>query len=239
MGASSDIWMEPADHERYGTTYAGAELDEGTRALLAKFAATSVMTQQGFSYFDALVSFLYSLVGAEIILVGMLDPDVPGCVQTLAVFEEGVRSENMRYRLSGTPCSTVIGPRNMCVYARGVAQLFPRDEVLVRMNAEGYCGMPLLDASGRMIGLLAMVTVRPIEEPERLLDVLQVFGRRSSLELEHLIALKDAAEDLDHLESHIAEEERLISRFLTRTTSCEGPTGTNEGDGHGELAPEA
>ena len=82
-----------------------------------------------------------------------------------------------------TPCETVVG-REPCVYPRGVQGLFPEDEALARGGIESYIGCPLTGASGKPLGLLAALDVKPIDQPDFVESMLRVFAARAAAELE-------------------------------------------------------
>lgn len=87
--------------------------------------------------------------------------------QTLALAD----AENLRapssYALAGLPCQTVLGGMPVAVPCN-VAEFHPG-----AVGMQAYCGEPLLDRQGRVIGLLAVEDSRP----------------RSSTELQHVAAL--------------------------------------------------
>jgi len=99
--------------------------------------------------------------------------------------------EEMVYDLHGTPCENVIG-KVLCVYPSGVAQLFPQDRILAQLEVEGYAAIPLWNSRGVGIGLLGVLSRRPLQNTPLMETVIQIASSRVAQELEamsHLEAL--------------------------------------------------
>src|SRR3989442_14364516 len=84
-----------------------------------------------------------------------------------------------------TPCREVVKGATRH-YGAGRQRLFPKDVILVELGAESFLGIPMLDASGRVIGHLAVMDDKPMEEPPRGMSVLKFFASRAAAELERL-----------------------------------------------------
>src|SRR5260221_1404374 len=118
--------------------------------------AQGVSGETGDAFFSSLVRHLARALQAEYVLVGVLTPEGEG-VATLAVQAHGKVAANFEYALAGTPCANVT-EQQVCSYPSGVQQLFPQDILLVDMCAEGYTGSPMIDSSGRCVGLICAIT---------------------------------------------------------------------------------
>jgi PAS domain S-box-containing protein len=93
------------------------------------------------------------------------------------------------YGLDDTPCDLVIHQEKICTYPVGVQALFPKDQDLVALNAQGYVGVPIMSASGKdVIGHLAVLDNRPLKLSESQMAILKLFAARASREIEHLRA---------------------------------------------------
>ena len=91
--------------------------------------------------------------------------------------------DNFEYDLTHTPCRQVVSA-SICSYPSGVQRLYPEDRLLADMKVEGYVGTPLLDSSGRALGLMVVLYNRPIANPKLAESVLQTFAVRAGAELE-------------------------------------------------------
>jgi len=214
-------WREPIDLGSYGPAALGEDLPPSAERLLTRLVVAQVFRTGGAQFFDALARFLNTAVDADLVFVGVLDPREPGVVNTKVTFADGERVENFSYQIEGTPCSTVLGPQNLCLYPDNVAELFPEDAALVEMGAHGYAGMPLIDRNGKVIGICALVTREPIEDPPSLIRLMRLFGNRAELELERALAIRAATEEVVEIERLSLEEERLLHAALSETLGDE------------------
>ncbi|MDH3999486.1 MAG: GAF domain-containing protein, partial [Desulfuromonadales bacterium] len=143
-------------------------------------------SETGEQFFEILVVQLCQALKADVAVVGKLVADAELTeVQTLAVYADGRLKPNFNYDFRGTPCEKVLG-RNACVYPKGIQQLFPEDEMLAQMQAEGYAGVPLVDSHGRVLGLFTVLFNQEIPEPLLVEQLLRLFAVRACSELERL-----------------------------------------------------
>ena len=205
---------EHADPSRYGPSAVLTSLEPQERARLLDVARGAVFDRSGSDFFSGLAHLLYALVGAELVLIGQIAPDDPTKVQTIARYTRGERGVNYTYDLAGTPCETVVGPAKLCAYPQGIAGIFPDDEELEQMGAQGYVGLPLFDRSGTMIGLLALVTTGPIADVETVSSLLRLMGTRASLELEYQIAMQSADSQVDTIAGLLDDADRALRAAL-------------------------
>ncbi|HTC91030.1 MAG TPA: sigma-54 dependent transcriptional regulator [Bryobacteraceae bacterium] len=144
--------------------------------------AKGVSGETGEAFFRSLVRYLASGLDAAYVFVGALQPDGKH-IATLAVHGPEGEAPAIEYALKGTPCANVV-QQKVCSYQQGVQQLFPQDKLLRMVGAEGYVGSPMVDSSGRCLGLICAVTRRPIENPRLAEALLKIFATRAQSELE-------------------------------------------------------
>lgn len=149
--------------------------------------AHTVSSSGGDEIFHVLAANIASILNMEFAMIAELSGDRPDKARTIAVTAGGERLKNFEYQLAGTPCAYVAG-KTLCIYPRGVAGLFPEDEMLRQMDIEGYGGIPLFDSTGRLFGILAVMDTRPFADTEFLVSMLRVFGIRAAAELERRIS---------------------------------------------------
>lgn len=208
-------YHEPLRRGAYG---AGPSLPQSQADSLVKLVAASVLTRTGESYFDSLLRLFSVQFDMQLGLVGAIDSAGEN-IGTLVTFERGRRVANFGYPLKGTPCETIFSPTQICVYPQDVAELFPADEILDEIGAVGYVGMPLFCRDGEAIGILALCSATPIMDPEGIAAMLKVFGKRSSIELEHLLAVQRAHASAALLEQAAHDEECSLADFVQRLDS--------------------
>lgn len=121
-------------------------------------------------------------------VIAIKDEERPGHLSTVAFAVDGERFEDVCYEVAGTPCEDMMHgfPR---VYDNGVQSLFPSDKMLADLGLEAYAGVPLYDAAGNVIGLIAALYDNPIDNADLVLSSLQIIAERVSLEIER--AAKD------------------------------------------------
>ncbi|HSF46910.1 MAG TPA: GAF domain-containing protein, partial [Burkholderiales bacterium] len=140
------------------------------------------------------------------------------CARSRAFWKADGFGENFEYEVPGTPCMEVLDGQ-VCHYVAHVQELFPDDKDLVSLGAESYIGAPLVGASGEVIGHVAILDTKPIEEASVGMSVLKVFASRAGAELERLKAdegLKRALAELERLKNQLQDEKHILARRAHR-----------------------
>ncbi|MEQ8229370.1 MAG: PAS domain-containing protein [Rhodospirillales bacterium] len=119
----------------------------------------------------------------DIVLIGGISDDGTA-VETMVAVESGRLLENFRYELAGSPCETVVSKSEMCVFAHGVADQFPRDVAIREQGIEGYVGIPLMGSDGGCSGLIVAMCRSALVLDQSCNSVLQFFAGRVSAEIE-------------------------------------------------------
>ncbi len=105
-------------------------------------------------------------------------------VRMLAFWKGNDFGEPFEYGLPGTPCDAVINEARSCYYPVGIQALFPKDQDLVSLSAQGYVGVPIFDSNEEVIGHLAVLDSKPMVIEDRELSILRIFASRAAIELE-------------------------------------------------------
>ncbi len=140
-------------------------------------------------------------------------------LRTLAFWMGQGFGDNFEYAVTGTPCEIVTGEYGCSFYSTDVQTLFPDDQDLVDLQAESYIGIPLLDSSGNLMGHLAALDNKPMENRDYLESIMQIFTARAAAEMERKQteeALQESAEqlaktlhDLRLAQSHLVQSEKM------------------------------
>jgi PAS domain-containing protein len=96
------------------------------------------------------------------------------------------------YNLDGSPCEGVVKQAARTLRS-GVRAMFPEDEVLQDLGVESYVGRPLYSSAGKVIGLMVLMSRKPICDAERAETMMEIFAGRASAEFErrqHELAMK-------------------------------------------------
>nr|AUN37681.1 response regulator of zinc sigma-54-dependent two-component system [uncultured bacterium] len=158
--------------------------------------AEGLSGQTGEAFFHSLVRCLASAIEADFVLVGVLQPGGDR-IKTLAAYGDGAEIPTFEYALDGTPCANVVEKR-LCSYRDGIQEMFPRDLMLAQIGAQGYVGSPMIDSSGRCLGLVCALTRRPLEHAKPSEALLQLVAIHAAAELER----KNYQDDLARSEQH-------------------------------------
>jgi len=171
-----------------------------TEVLLKIAAGTTAVT--GEDFFRSLVASLASALKVRYIYLSELLEPERDRFATLAVWEDGELRENFEYDLAGTPCEEVArtGQRYFC---QNVQQTFPHDHFLKEKQVESYCGTPLLDRSGRVLGVLDVLHDQPMASMADIGPIITIFADRATAELNRLRAEEVLKKREEHLRTII------------------------------------
>ncbi len=95
---------------------------------------------------------------------GVVESTGDGVARVLALWDSGAPGQTFGYDLAGTPCETVYASNGGCFYPDRVTELFPRDEILIKMQAVGFYGQVMRDADGRVAGHVFAVDDKPMDD---------------------------------------------------------------------------
>ncbi|MGF1480377.1 MAG: PAS domain S-box protein [Cyanophyceae cyanobacterium] len=181
-------------------------LEDALRNLAAGIPATD-----GEAFFQSLVQYLAQSLNTEYAFVGELAQ--PDQIRTVAVCADGAMVTNFAYDLPDTPCQGVVRGQ-ICLYPNRVQQRFPQDELLAAMQAESYVGAPLTGSTGKVLGLIAVLSRKPLRDLALIEEILHLFAVRAGAELERRqaeTALRNSEEKFRQLAEHIREVFFIIS----------------------------
>jgi len=188
-------------------TLVSAALARAHREKQLREVAETVTDRYGEAYFRLVVQHVAEALDVEYSIIGRLSETRRELV-TLAVYAKGKIIDNFVRVLEGTPCGEV-ATGGCCYYPQDVLREFPNDRFLAGLGISGYVGAPLLDATGRPIGLLVAVSPSPILNGDEARSLLQIFSAQVSAELERI-----------HAEEALRESSQFNQQVIT--TAREG-----------------
>jgi len=146
-------------------------------------AALAVSQSEEVTLYRQLARYLSTILGVDGAFIATVAAERPRELQMLAFHLDGKVQENFTYPLAGTPCETVVG---QCyrLYPERLTQLFPLDEDFRQLGLQSYAGHPLTAAAGRPLGLIAVVSRRPFDDPAMIEATLRIFAVRVVAEVE-------------------------------------------------------
>jgi PAS domain S-box-containing protein len=153
-------------------------------------AALAVSKAEGEALFRELARYLAAILHVDAVLIATVDPSARSQMQVRAMHLDGKVLENFSYALAGTPCATVFG-QQFRFYPSRLGELFTLDGDFGSLGFDSYAGHPLTDSAGRPLGLIAVLSRRPLENPAFVESVQRIFSVRVIAELDR-VAARDA-----------------------------------------------
>jgi PAS domain S-box-containing protein len=169
----------------------GAAPAGGAKVLHAALAQALLATGEagGDRVFQDLALYLTTALSADAGFVARIDAGDGAQATTLGLYAFGAVRDNATYPLPGTPCDTVVQGTRLQLIASGAAARFPSLTQLFGVAVAGYAGLPIVDAHGRALGLIAVVSREPMTIDAALAEsLLRIFCLRAAAELERRAA---------------------------------------------------
>ena len=187
--------------------------EETLRSIVEGTAAVT-----GGDFFAALVRHLAFAIGSRYAFLTECTDATKTRVRTLAFWAGDSFAENIEYDLALTPCERVIAG-NVCHYPSGLQNLFPGDADLAELEIESFVGIPVCDASGEVLGHLAVLDSRPMPDASWALPLLKIFAARAGAELERLRTeqeLRRALAEVEQLRNQLHAENIYLQEEIRR-----------------------
>lgn len=200
------------------------QAEETLRSIVEGTAAVT-----GGDFFSALVRHLAGAIGVRYAFVTECTDQTKSRVRTLAFWSAGSLAGNIEYGLDGTPCEQVIDGQ-VCHHSKDLQELFPRDRDLVTLGAESFIGLPMADASGEIIGHLAVLDDKPLIDASRAMSLLTIFAARAAAELQRLKAeqeLRQALTQVEQLKNRLHAENIYLQEEIRREHNFEEIVGNS------------
>ncbi len=125
----------------------------------------------------------------EYALIAQVDDQNPGFAKTLAVWSGNKFLEKFSYSLKDSPCERVM-QEGLCLFPDKVQKLFPTDHLLVDMQARSYVGIPLKNSANKVIGIIALLSKKPMQKEQINENLLSSLAVRVAIEIEQCNSLE-------------------------------------------------
>ena len=172
----------PAESARVDEALDLAVVNHAHAEATLRMIVERVEAEAGERFLPSLVRHLADALGVQYAFVSEISEDRTR-FWTLAVWGRGTFLSNFEIPLRGTPCEAVLNGHTSH-HPRHLQLLFPSDAGLVDWRGESYCGVPLVDFSGKVVGHLAIVDDKPMPDGTRNLSIMRIFAARSRAEIE-------------------------------------------------------
>jgi len=136
----------------------------------------------GIDALDRITESVASWLQADCVIIGEILPD-GGRVNVLSMLLDGERVTGFIYNLPGTPCGNT-AEKGFCIYPDNVRQIFPQAKDLAELSIRGYVGTPLQNAECRTIGVLCIMSRKPIRPDPGIRTIMEIIAVKASAEIE-------------------------------------------------------
>ncbi len=147
-------------------------------------------------FFASLARYLAQSLGMDYVCIDRLHGDRL-TAQTVAIYFDGKFEDNVEYALKDIPCGDVVG-KTICCFPQNVRHLFPRDTIVQEIGAESYVGTTLWSSKGQPIGLIAVLSRKPLANPRLAEAILKLAAVRAAGELERTQVEEDRYQSERH-----------------------------------------
>jgi len=178
-----DLKQQLADLQQANAALADkvAILERVEKTLNAVLAGTAAQT--GKDFFVSLVRHIATALEAKYALIGELVGPEQDQIHTIAFWQGEEPGENFTYALDGSPCAIVLA-EGLQYFTANVYKLFPDDVGLQKKHIECYIGAPILDTTGKPLGIMVVMHDEPLEMVVDSAPIIDLFARRAGAELE-------------------------------------------------------
>ena len=167
-------------------------------------------------FFSSVVRHLATALGVRYAFATeCLDGDQT-TVRSLAFWNGDGFAPGFEYETSPTPCHRVLEGK-ICHYPKDLQSLFPLNRELVNMEAQSYLGAPAFDSSGKVIGHLAVVDDKFMQEDAQAVAILKIFAARVGAELERQRTdrrLHETLAELQNLKNRLRAENAYLKEEI-------------------------
>ena len=146
-------------------------------------AALAVSSAEGERVFGELARYLAEVLDVDVALISVFADADRTAMRTLAARLDGKALAKFEYPLEDSPCRAVAG-RAFRFVSVGVNPEFRPARSSRRREWTDYAALPLNDASGQPLGLIAAMDREPMRDPALAEAILRIFAVRAVAEIE-------------------------------------------------------
>ena len=179
------------------------KLPSGLLALKQIVEGTS--TNTGRDFFDSLVMNLAQTLDVQGAWVTEYLRDVEK-LRSYSFWFDGKHQDEYEYFIENTPCEPVITNKSLSHVPERIIELYPKDPDLKPLGAVSYLGIPLKDESGKVLGHLALLDNKPMEEIPEAFAIFKIFAARAEAEIRRFQS-----------EKRLIENEAKLKRLVNGT----------------------
>jgi PAS domain S-box-containing protein len=157
----------------------------------------------GQAFFDNIVGELSKWLDCNVAMIGEFEDE--HILKPISMIVDGdLSSEGFSYDVRESPCGVAV-TKGFSLFPDSVCELFPENDVLRKLNAVGYVGVPLKGNSEKAIGLLCAISRSRLNLPERADHVMRILAARAAAEIER----KKIEEENKKIEAQLIQRQKL------------------------------
>ena len=165
----------------------------------------------GSDFFSSCVRCLSKILQVPYAAITQCSDKTLSKAQTLAFWTGESWGKNFEYDIAGTPCENLVTGK-VHLYPQDVQTLFPKAPGLVKLNADSYLGILLVDSKQNVLGHLFVLDTKPMALNLHKEMILKVFAARIVAEIERL----QAEEELRQSEAREREKAVQLKTYLRK-----------------------
>jgi PAS domain S-box-containing protein len=162
--------------------------------------AQSAITKIGDDFFRTAVVSLASVLHVDYAFIAQIDEG--GVLRSVAAARDGQIAGNFESEIAGTPCEPVVSGVPCWIEDR-LAEAFPQDRLVDELQAVSFAGVPIVDAAGLTIGLVAVVHRQPLKRNAAAEAALQIYADRAAVELDRMQYERSLVDEKEYVENLI------------------------------------
>src|SRR5215475_12873186 len=162
----------------------------------------------GVDFFASLVRSVASALQVQYAIIAERNAVKRTQVSSLAFWKGDRFGDNFEYDVLHTPCEKVV-EGDTCYYARDLQRIFPFHKSFAELGAVSYLGIPIVGASGEVLGNFVVMDNKPMGESPYGLPILKTFAARAGAELDRQRAereLRIALAEVESLKNQLTAE---------------------------------
>jgi PAS domain S-box-containing protein len=194
---------------------ASEELSRTLFTQLRSIVSGTAPATSGEDFFQSLVHHLAAALKVNYVFINETT-DHKNKFRTLAFCVHGKIADNIEYDIAGTPCESAYNGQ-AAIFPEKVLEKFPEDVYAQELKIESYLGLPLMDDSGKVIGLLGVMDNKPITDVDNVRSILSIFASRAGAELQRRDAkerLSKKAVELERVNKELQDFASIASHDL-------------------------
>lgn len=175
--------MMPASEQQPGRSQLHVLDERAETGAILRQILEGVEAKVGEEFFPSLVQQLAAALGVDYAYISELN-EAGDRFRSKAGWGKGRPLPPFDVPAQG-PCETVL--TRQCVHHPDQLRArYPQVSLIQEIQAESYCGVPMVDSGDRVVGHLAIMDSKPMPDHVRALSILGLFAMRASAEFDRL-----------------------------------------------------